>query len=140
MEKPIVYSKHQNFNFEEARCIAKYYANSDEILTMTRAGYWLQYDRRQITRFLKVAIIFQLISKDDADKIIDSKCKVYNKYADTKANAIRTYERCIELAEERVKLINKMEKMLLMFASQNKEQIKETYISRIKEIEKYAFR
>lgn len=132
--------QHPNFKFDEARELAKFYALSPKIYTISGLADMFSLEHKQVYRYLKVSIIYSLISKDEADIIIDKRGSLYNKRYIGQKSSLIAFEEMAELSEERKKLQKKLVFFNNCFTENPKtELIKQECISRLTEIERYAF-
>lgn len=132
---------HQNFNFEEAITLANYYAKCQINDTMTSLARAFSLGRKQAYRYLKVSIIFSLISEENVNRILDKRTTSFNKSRKTQKESLVTFEKMVELAEERKKLQKKLKFFTTCFGNNsNADVIIEQCITRLKEIERYAFK
>lgn len=139
-KKVVLLTSHKDFNFKEARKIALFYAHSDDVLFLRDLGVKFGISKNQITRLLKVAIIFSLVSDETVDKIIAKRTQSFNKSKKAASSTIEVYERCQELAKKRKSTIKKHDMAALCFKGQKStEVLLEKYKKEIIEIENYAF-
>lgn len=106
---PVIYLKHNDFNFNKARKIALFYAHTKQNFSIQELSMEFYTTRSCISRYLRVSIIFSLISKDETDKIIDKRLTSYNKSYKTKKKSLETFEKCAELSLEREKILKKLD-------------------------------
>lgn len=131
---------HPTFNFEEAKKISLYYAKCEENYSMSGLASLFSLERKQLYRYLKVVIIFSLISDENVNMILDKRAVLFAKRYKSQKESLITFEKMLELAEERKKLIKKLDFFNGCFKNNpNADVIKEQCVSRLKEIEKYAF-
>lgn len=131
---------HPIFDIKEAKKIAIFYARCDKSYTIVGLAERFSLDRKQLYRYLKVSIIFSLISDEDISKILDKRAVSFNKSYKTQKESLLKFEKMVELAEERKKLKKKLEFFNRCFkGNPETEIIKQQCISRLKEIERYAF-
>ena len=101
--------QHPNFEFDKARRLAKFYAASPKIYTISGLADMFSLEHKQVYRYLKVSIIYSLISKDEADIIIDKRGSLCNKKFVSQKSSLITFEKMAELSEERKKLQKKLD-------------------------------
>lgn len=131
---------HPIFDLKEAKKIAIFYARCDKSYTIVGLAERFSLDRKQLYRYLKVSIIFSLISEEDVNKIIDKRASSFNKSTKTQKMSLIKFEKMIELAEERQKLQKKLNFFKGCFGKNpNAEVVIQECITRLKEIERYAF-
>ena len=134
---------HSRFDFECAKRKVLIYARMDDNISMTTMSMTYSVDRRKFIRDLKVSVIYNLITEKDVDRIyskrlaIDTHCETrYNSCADT-------MDKLCELREERMKLLKRIRMNNSLLEVSEYPALKELntkYLSRLKEIERYAFR
>lgn len=101
----------------------------------------LSYDRERVRRYLRIAIIFSLIPDSDVENIITKRTMNFPKRYMSKRKSIEAFEKTLDLADERKRIIKKINFCKKVFKDQEcLDELMNKYTSRLIEIEEYAFR
>ena len=115
MDGIILFKKHNNFDFEEARKLAKNYSLSPDIMSFTELSMNSNIGKKCVSRYIRVAIVFSLIPKKYMEIIIDKRVLAFNKSRSSKGRSIENFEKALQLSNERKELLKKIKFYADMF-------------------------